>query len=200
MNRNIKDIILTIMGTGLMALAINGFYVKAGITLGGVSGISLLVYNVFGLKTSYTVMILNILVLIMGYLIVGREFVTNTIIGSLSYPLWLNVIEKLNIPGLGIPFNIIIGSMLMGLGVGIVIISNSSSGGSDAVGIIINKKFGLSPVKVMTILDSLIMLLSLVYLNVYTIILSLTAMLIQMLVTKLIMISATTFNLNHSIS
>ena len=162
------DAISLILGNGLYALAVALFAVPTGLVLGGVTGISVSLNKLFPfLKVSYMVLALNILLLIIGMLILGRRFFITTVASTFIYPAMLEICTQLltKFPKITDYFSALyddyfvcamLASVMMGAGLGIVVRIGASTGGSDVVPLIMNKLVGL-PVGVgMTIFDGLV--------------------------------------------
>lgn len=176
----LENTVMTLLATLIMATSIAVFYKPAGLTLGGVSGMALVVYNVFGINTSSTILLFNASLLVLGLIFLSKECVANTILGSIAFPLFLSLIEKLEIGVTNYYVSCVVGPILMAIACFILISYNSSSGGSDSLGLIINKLTGIKIVSIMFVFDATVLLLSIIYLNPMTLCLSLVSLVIQM--------------------
>ena len=150
--RNRKNIlnkyIFMIIGCFLTAFAFNVFFSPNNLVTGGVSGVSIIVKNVFGISTSTFIAITYVILLILSYILLGKEKTKNSLIGSILYPLFVYLTEDI---GTLIAFNVdnillvtIFGALINGIGGGLVFKYGFSTGGSDIVCQMISKIFKIS--------------------------------------------------------
>ena len=178
-----RDIIrnygMTITGIAIMAFTIANFYMGSGISLGGSTGLSLIIQHFMDIDPSLTVLFTNILLLILGALIVGKGFTIATLFGSLLYPAFLAFFERHEIYFGNSLTHIILGAILMGIACALIVRSGASTGGSDALGMILHKQFNINVSTIMLVTDLSILLASFTYMNVQMILWSIFALLIQ---------------------
>ena len=138
--------ILLILGCILISLTFNIFCVPNKIVPGGLSGVGLIFDHLFGIKTSYVLLIGNILLITIGIICLGIKDTIPSIIGAVVYTLIMYLTELLNVNiTLSSPFLYIITiGLLFGVGCTMVYLSGCSLGGLDILGVILNKKFGLT--------------------------------------------------------
>ncbi len=162
----IYTFLAVILGNGIYALSVKLFLEPVGLIDGGVTGIGLIVRHYFGINLSVTVMILNISLLILAYFTMGRKFVAASIVGSLSYPILLEVCDRV-FGDLVLTEDIMLCTVFLGLGIGlslgIMIRAGASSGGMDIPPIIIHKYFNVPVSVTMYLLDVLILLGQAIY-------------------------------------
>lgn len=138
------EYIQIIAGAALVGLAYNIFYLPARLAAGGVSGISTILYELFQYNPAYVQWLINIPLLIIGVIFVGKEFGVKTFVGTLSVPLviWLTADMSLAVDN---PLlSAIYGGIVLGVGLGIVYRGNGSTGGTTLVAQILKKYTGLS--------------------------------------------------------
>ncbi len=140
--------IYMIIGCFLTAFAFNVFFSPNNLVTGGVSGVSIIVKNVFGISTSTFIAITYIILLILSYILLGKEKTRNSLIGSILYPLFVYLTEDI---GSLIAFNVdntlliaIFGALINGIGSGLVFKYGFSTGGSDIICQMISKIFKIS--------------------------------------------------------
>lgn len=138
--------ILLILGCILITLTFNIFCVPNKIVPGGLSGVGIIFDHLFGIKTSYVLLIGNILLVTVGILCLGIKDTIPSIIGAIVYTGIMYLTELLDISiVLSSPFLYIITiGVLFGVGCTMVYLSGCSLGGLDIIGVILNKKFGLT--------------------------------------------------------
>ncbi len=117
-----------------------GLFLSPGkIAAGGASGIGILLYNLFSFPVAITVLIVNALLIIIGYRYLDKSVIIKTIISTIFLSVFIELFSKVS---LGINDSFIscaYGGALAGLGSGIVINSGSSTGGSDFGAVIAHK-------------------------------------------------------------
>lgn len=138
-----KHISAILFGSFIISIAINCFVVKAKLLSGGVSGISLIVQYVTNFPAGYTILILNIPLLILSLLKINRRFTIFTIIGTLSLSFFLILTGNLGkyIPVSDPTLLSIYGGVLNGLGIGLVFSNHGSTGGLDIVSALVKQKY-----------------------------------------------------------
>lgn len=137
---------LLILGCLLIALTFNIFCVPNKIVPGGLSGVGIIFDHLFGIKTSYVLLVGNILLVTTGIICLGLKDTIPSIIGAVVYTLIMYLTECMNITiNLSSVFlNVITVGVLFGVGCTMVYLSGCSLGGLDIIGVIFNKKFGLT--------------------------------------------------------
>ena len=137
---------LLILGCLLIALTFNIFCVPNKIVPGGLSGVGIIFDHLFEIKTSYVLLVGNLLLVTTGIICLGLKDTIPSIIGAVVYTLIMYLTECLNITiNLSSVFlNVITVGVLFGVGCTMVYLSGCSLGGLDIIGVIFNKKFGLT--------------------------------------------------------
>ena len=144
----IKELIEFIIGCFLVALAFNLFMSPNNLVAGGVSGFSLILKHFFGLNPSTIISVANILLIILSFLVLGKEKTKMTILGSILFPVFVSLTEHLSTY---ISFKeselilvAIFGGVLQGLGAGLIFRAGYSTGGTDILNMIVSKIFKIS--------------------------------------------------------
>ena len=144
----IKELIEFIIGCFLVALAFNLFMSPNNLVAGGVSGFSLILKHFFGLNPSTIISVANILLIILSFLVLGKEKTKATILGSILFPVFVSLTEHLSTY---ISFKeselilvAIFGGVLQGLGAGLIFRAGYSTGGTDILNMIVSKIFKIS--------------------------------------------------------
>lgn len=152
------EYIYVLIGSAIVAIAFNLFLLPNQIASGGVSGISTILYSLFGFEPAIVQWTFNIPLFIAGVLLLGKNFGVKTLVGTIFLPLvvfFTNDYEPwTNDPLLGALF----GGIGVGLGLGIVFRGKASTGGTDLAAQIINKYTGLTLGTCVAIIDGLIVL------------------------------------------
>lgn len=152
------------LGCLLYAVAFNLFFLPLNIVYGGVSGISIITKNIWGLNPSMVILVLSLLLLVVSYFTLGFEKTKGSILGSILFPLCVELTASI---GTLIHFqvddvllSIIFGSVISGIGAGMNFKSGFTTGGTDIVNQIISKYAHVSIGKAMLMSDGLIVLTS----------------------------------------
>ena len=158
MKGKIKEYGIITIGILLVAVAIQYFYVPNNITGGGVTGIALVVNHYIPYANLGILMaIMNVFLFIIAFIVIGRNFGGKTIYAAMGF-------SEEFIKPVGIPNNpmlaTIAGSILLGLGLGIVFTQNASTGGTDIIAKILNKFFHIDMGKGMQMVDILVVIFS----------------------------------------
>lgn len=182
----LKTVIPIIIGTAIYAFGLLYFIIPNQLMEGGVTGITVLLKYAFNIPPSLSTLVLNIPLFLVGLKILGGRpsVYTGIGIGSLTLFLWL--IEKMIHMGWIIPFqtehDYILASLYagvtLGAGLGIVFRFGGTTGGSDIIARIFNRKFGYSMGQVILALDIIIIGLSLLYIPLEKILYTLVAVFI----------------------
>lgn len=164
--RKIVTVLTVVLGNMLYALAVKLFLLPAGLVTGGTTGIGLAVHHAFGLPVGTFVLIFNITMLVLGFLVLGKQFAMTTIISTFVYPMSLEFFDRV-LGNIVLTDDIFIAAVFSGVGIGaalgVVIRAGASTGGMDIPPLILNHFFKI-PVSVsMYAFDILILLLQAVF-------------------------------------
>lgn len=155
-----------ILGNVFYAFVIKLFLLPGNLMTGGTTGIGLVVKHFTGTSISGFVLVFNIVMLIVGWTLLGKKFALTTVISSFTYPIALEAANHI-FGDLVITtdpmLNTIFAGLGIGIGLGIVIRTGASTGGMDIPPLVLNKYFRI-PVSVsLNIFDMLILVLQIVY-------------------------------------
>lgn len=164
MNKHkIFSFIMVIFGNTLLALGAALFILPFDIDNGGLTGISVILKEVF--DPGILIFVLNWIIFFIGLIVLKKEFALKTLLSTIVYPLMLNLFLNTNLPQI-ITSEIndpllaaMIGSGLVGIGLGIAYRAGASSGGFDIFFIILNKYKGIK-ISVSTFITDLIIVLT----------------------------------------
>ena len=160
----VKRIIEFLLGCFVVAFAYNIFIAPNNLVPGGVSGIAVIINGIFNIDYATTIFILNIFLLIMSYILLGKEKTRASILGSIIFPLFVRATEYLNvwlqIDTSNVLLSAISGGILFGLGAGLIFRAGFTTGGTDIVNQIISKYLKITLGKSMLLSDGLIVLAS----------------------------------------
>ena len=142
---NIKEIAIDtavdIIAGILMAVSIQVFAVPAEFATSGLNGIALILHHLFGWKMGVVIMLINIPLALISLRYLGRRFLINSIKSIIITSVLLDVITPPLIPAYtGSPFlAAVFHAILAGIGLAMIFMRNSSTGGTDFIIMTINK-------------------------------------------------------------
>ncbi len=145
-----KSILPVVLGNFLYALTVQLFLVPSALVTGGTTGMALTVNHLCGLPISYFVLAFNVLMLVLGYAILGKKFALTTLASTFLYPIFLEICEQ-TLGGCVLTDDMLLCTLFSGLGIGlalgIVIRAGASTGGMDIPPLVLRKLFRI-PVSV----------------------------------------------------
>lgn len=157
----LSSLFFVIAGNFLYALTVKLFLLPSGLVTGGTTGIALTVQHFFGVSVTQFVLAFNVLMLIAGYLILGRQFAATTLASTFLYPFALEIFDRV-FGDYIITDDLLLCTIFSGLGIGIalgiVIRSGASTGGMDIPPLILHKAFRIPVSGSMYAFDVLILL------------------------------------------
>ena len=137
-------LLLVVAGNLLYALTVKLFLLPADLVTGGTKGIALAINHSLGIPVSMFVLVFNIVMLIAGYVLLGKKFAVTTLLSTFIYPIALELFDRL-LGDLVITQDILLCTLFSGLGVGmslgIVIRAGASTGGMDIPPLVLNRYF-----------------------------------------------------------
>lgn len=137
-----------VIGCFFMAISFNLFFEPYNLVTGGTSGIAIILNNLFGIPTSTFIAISYVSLLVLSFLVLGKESTKYSVIGSILYPLFVYITKDI---GNIIQFNVnnmlliaVFGALITGLGYGLTFKYGFSTGGSDIIFQIMSKYYKIS--------------------------------------------------------
>ena len=138
------NVALLTFGAFLIAFSVKAVAVPHGLLTGGMSGIALLCYYVFGgLTTGQWYLLLNLPVFVLGWVWVSRKFFFLSLYGMFATSIFIDVIPW-TMPIEDVWLAVLTGGGILGAGVGVALRSLGSTGGSDILAVICKEKFNVS--------------------------------------------------------
>jgi uncharacterized membrane-anchored protein YitT (DUF2179 family) len=142
MRKRWVDVVFLILGSFIFALSINLFVIPNDLGEGGVTGITIIAYYIFGWSPGLVNLILNSLLLLFGFRFLGRTTTIYTVITVVFLSLFLHLTEGWNIESNEIIINVIFGGISAGVGIGLVMRVGGTTAGTAILARIMNKYFG----------------------------------------------------------
>ena len=146
--KKLLSLLMVIFGNCIYALSLKLFVLPANLIGCGTTGIALVVNQLTGIPISGFIFVFNIVMLALGWWLLGRQFAMTTVISSLFYPIALEVLNR-TLGDIQITdnqlLNVLFAGMGLGVSLGIVIRGGASTGGMDIPPLVL-KKFLRIPV------------------------------------------------------
>lgn len=127
------DYVFIVLGSFILAVAFQVFLLPNNIVAGGVSGLSIVTYEVFGWHPAYFQYAVNVPLLFLCFILLGKEAGYKTILGSLLLPFFLQFLDHLSPVTTDTLLATIFGGGMTGLGLGLVFRAKSSTGGTSVL-------------------------------------------------------------------
>ncbi len=140
MRNRLKSLLTVIVGTLIVAVALDVFLAPADIAPGGVSGISIIIRHLTGLPLGTLIFILNIPIFFWGLLHFGKKFLVSSLFGMFLLSVFTDVFGFLPRITENVLLCAIYGGLLMGFGIGLIFSAGYTTGGTDIVVQILRKK------------------------------------------------------------
>ena len=155
-----KQIIGVPVGVFLIVLAINTMFAPHNVAGGGVGGISIIMKHLFSIEMAITALTINSVLLVIGYLTLGKAFFVKTVYGTLLMPIFIGIIPVTAFSD-DVLLSVLFGSFLTAVGVNVLYYLNASSGGTTIPPLVLKKYFGMNPSLGLLISDATVVVASL---------------------------------------
>ena len=174
--RNLKEFFIITVGTLIVATAVYFFMLPSHVSVGSGTALAMVLSNFIPLPVSVITLILNIVLLILGFLLIGPEFGAKTVYCAILMPVFLGVYEQVFPNQQSItedPFlDVLCYIFVVGIGLAILFRRNASSGGLDIVAKLMNKFLRLELGKAMSLSGMLVALSSALVYDKKTVVIS----------------------------
>ena len=172
----IVDFLMITLGTAICSGAVYFMLIPSHLSIGSISGLAIILSNVIPLPVSSITFALNVGLLLLGFLLIGRDFGAKTIYTSVLLPVLLAVFERIfpNPQSLtGDTFSDMICYLfIVSAGQAVLFTRNASSGGLDIVGKLLNKFFRMELGKAVALAGMCVALSSVFLYDIKTVALS----------------------------
>ena len=159
----LKSFLFIVLGTMTTGFAIGVFLTPNKIVGGGVSGISTILFHTMNIPTGLSFIILNIILLLFGIKVLGKQFVIKTLIGTALLSLFIQIFSYIPFYTENTMLATIFGGVFYGIGIGISFVAKASTGGTDILGRIVQKLFPAMPIgKLLLVIDGIVIFISFV--------------------------------------
>lgn len=141
--KKVFEFVMILVGAVIAAFAIEEFLVPCTILDGGVVGIGIIINNLTGAELGIVTFILNMPFLIVGAKKLGRIFIVKSAYAMVVFSVFLEIFSKATNATSEYLLAVCFGGVILGIGVGLVIRFGGCLDGTEAVAIMLNKKFEL---------------------------------------------------------
>ena len=156
----LKDYVMIIVGLVIYSFGFCAFILPQNVVIGGYTGLASLFYYTLGIPVGPVIFALNIISLLVAYKIVGKRFVLRSIFGAFGLSAIVSIMQPLFPTAIVAPdnsmMNVMIGGILCGLGLGLSFVHNGSTGGTDIIAAMVNKRTNVSIGRMLLYADGLI--------------------------------------------
>ncbi len=157
----IKSHLIIFLGVILVSFGIGMFCIPNKIVGGGVSGISTVLYYLFKIPAGFSYFLINVIFLITGLKKLSKGFIVRTILCSGLMSILIDIFSKFPPITNDVILASLFGGVIYGLGIGLTLISDASTGGTDILGRIIQCTYPHIQIgKILMIIDLIIIAFS----------------------------------------
>ena len=166
MRKFLKEVVATILGTIIIAIAISLFLLPNELSAGGFAGIATIFYYILNIPVGVTLLILNVPLFLLSIYKIGKGFLVKSIIGTISLSIFTDIIDGFPAVTDDKILACVYGGILMGIGTAIILKAVSSTGGSDLLGVLLKKYNPRIEIgKAIVITDCIIVILNVIFLE-----------------------------------
>ncbi|HLQ39820.1 MAG TPA: YitT family protein [Tetragenococcus sp.] len=177
--KTLRDLLFIIVGTAIHGFSIVFLNIPNQLADGGFSGITLILRALFNFNPSTTTLLLNIPVIMLGGRILGKRSFYYTILGTSALSFWLAFWQNFSF-SIDLEHDLLIAALLAGvsggIGAGLVYKVGATTGGSDVIARLFEKKLGIPVGRTLFGFDVIVLAFSLTYISLnkmmYTLIFS----------------------------
>ena len=162
--KNVREFLIITVGTIIIAAAVYFFMLPSHVTVGSGAALAMVISNFIPLPVSQITLLLNIFLLIIGFLLIGPEFGVKTVYCAILMPAVMGVYEIIFPNFQSITQDPLLDTLcyvlIVGIGLALLFPRNASSGGLDIVAKLMNKFLGMDLGKAMSLSGILVSLSS----------------------------------------
>ena len=143
-SRKLLSVLMVIFGNVLYTLAIKLFLLPANLMSCGTTGIALVLNHFLHIPMTGFIFVFNVTMLIVGWLVLGRQFAMTTILSSVLYPALLEILNRMLgdiVVTENMLMNVLFAGMGLGVSLGIIMRAGAATGGMDIPPLILKKYF-----------------------------------------------------------
>lgn len=142
---NVEDFLVITAGIVIVALAVFFFLVPSNVSVGSIAGLAVVLANFIPLSVATLTMLMNVVLLIFGFLFIGRDFGVKTIYTAMLLPTLMGILEVIFPNNQSLTndqtLDVLCYCVMVSMGMAMLFNRNASSGGLDIVAKFMNKYF-----------------------------------------------------------
>ncbi len=153
-----------VLGCVMLSLGVVGLFVPNQLLTGGTAGVALLLHYASGMSVGTWMVLINVPLLLLGFRYFGRAYVVRSIVVIGLISVLIDVLAKvvrMSAFVVDTPLGALFGGVFIGVGLGLIIKSNTSAGGTTIIAQIVASKTELKAGQVLLMLDGLVLCASL---------------------------------------
>lgn len=155
-----------LIGTGLMAAATNWIFEPMHLVTGGVTGLGIVIKSLSGniagnagIPLWITNVVCNIPLFFFGYYLKGRHFFRKGLLSAVIFTLWLGILPVVEPLVEDMLLNTLLGAVCMGVGLGLVFATGTTTGGMDLLAILLQRRYAhWSEAQILAVVDGIVVL------------------------------------------
>ena len=148
-----------VLGVGLALFALKGFMIPNHFLDGGITGVSLLVHELFHIRLSYLVVVFNIPFVMLAYKLLSKEIAVRSFVAILLLAIGLEVIHIPAITSDRLLISIF-GGAIIGVGMGLVIRAGAAIDGIEIIAVMTTKRIGITISEVIVAVNAVLFLIA----------------------------------------
>lgn len=164
----VKDLVLIAVGVATYTFGFVNFNMANHLAEGGIAGITLILHSLYGIDPALSSLILNFPLFILGAKIFGKKSLALTIYGTVLMSVFIWIWQQFPVT-LSLENDMIlvagVAGLFSGVGSGLVFRYGATTGGTDIIGRIVEKKFGFKLGQTLLAIDALVLIASLTYID-----------------------------------
>lgn len=176
LKENLWDFLVITVGITIVAVAVFFFMVPSNVSVGSIAGLAVVLSNFIPLSVATLTMLMNIGLLIFGFIFIGRDFGAKTVYTAMMLPTLMGVLEKIFPNNQSLTndqtLDVICYCVLVSVGMSMLFNRNASSGGLDIVAKFMNKYFRMDLGKAASLAGMVVALSSALVYDKKTVVLS----------------------------
>lgn len=172
----IKEYFIITLGTGIVSVAVFFFMLPSHVSIGSITALAMVLSNFIPMSIATITLIVNVFLLLLGFLLIGREFGAKTVYCAILLPVLLGIWENILPNQQSITQDPLLDTvcyiLVVGVGLSVLFSHNASSGGLDIVAKILNKYLKIDLGQAMSVSGIVVALSSALCYDTKTVVLS----------------------------